>query len=310
VCTIPVSSSPTSSSSSSTTTITKLSKLGSTRLRRGRQLQQQQLEEPTQPAQPYLPIPVKVFAWRGGGGCRGCYCDCKDQRRILQFYTNDNDGNDNENNRMVWGTTEWFLQQFTPQLESSITNATFTKIVPKYGSCLGLSPIVNVQIVRISISQLKSQFQCYNGRLMALLPTMSLNNIAPIDHNCPTCVTIDFSQTSNKTILLGGTYVSDQWKADNVMIQVSYPSLNPRGKAKARILDTSNITCLQQYHAEDFGSPNQSCPQGGDGSSGGGGGGGGIGLGNGGLVGSMGTNCNPIGSKFYDTSRLINSLFS
>ena len=40
-----------------------------------------------------------------------------------------------------------------------------------------MSPIVNVQIVRISISKLKSQFQCYNGRLIALLPTMSLTNI-------------------------------------------------------------------------------------------------------------------------------------
>jgi hypothetical protein len=274
-----------SSSSLSSTTFLQSSNPGpARRRRRKRQLQDpQQLLlspqqsytlHPTPQPQSNVPTPIQVFAWYGGGGCRGCYCDCNDQRRNLQ-------ANDPT---MVWGTTEWFLHQYSPQLESSIKNATFAKVVPNHGHCLGPSPNVTVQIKRISITQLKSQLQCYKGRLMSFLPSMSLTNIAVMDHNCPTCVTIDFSKNSNSSILPGGTIISDQWKDDNVIIQVTYPFLNQTGDA--RILDTSNAVCLKQHHSEDFGSPNQNCP------------GGGIGLGNGGSVRTIGANCKPIGSEF------------
>jgi hypothetical protein len=104
-----------------------------------------------------------TFQWKGGGGCRGCPCDCKDGRRELQF--------------AVWGTTDWFNTVYSPQLESSLLNAIRTTVVPKHLKCLGTNPLVFAEVNKITLTQLISRFQCQAGRLISLLETMSLSHI-------------------------------------------------------------------------------------------------------------------------------------
>jgi hypothetical protein len=243
-------------------------------------------------------LQLATFLWKGGGGCRGCPCDCSDGRRDLQF--------------AVWGTTEWFDTIYAPQLESSLLNNLLTKVVPSHRKCLGTGPVVTVEVNKVSLLQLISRFQCQAGRLTSLLETMSLSSIAVIDRMCSNCVTIDFSQASDKTALVGGMDISQQWQRDGLTIKTTafesfflptefltfFPSTDFSSfyPSTAKIFDTSNLMCIQIMSAQEFGSPNQSCP-----------GGGGIGWGFGGAVGTEGENCSPLGSK---SSVLINCRIS
>jgi hypothetical protein len=215
-------------------------------------------------------LQIATFLWKGGGGCRGCPCDCSDGRRDLQF--------------AVWGTKEWFDTTYSPQLETSLTDSIRETVVPNHRKCLGIGPLVTVEVRKVSLTQLISRFKCQSGRLTSLLETMSLSSIAVIDRMCDNCVTIDFKSTSDGTALTEGMEISEQWQRDGLTIEAAtifsfFPGI-------AKILDTGNSVCLQSENTQEFGSPNQSCP------------GGGIGLGNGGAVGTEGENCTPLGSEF------------
>jgi hypothetical protein len=214
-------------------------------------------------------LQVATFLWNGGGGCRGCPCECQDGRRDLQF--------------AVWGTTEWFNDIYAPQLQISIINLILTNVVPGHPKCLGQSPIVAVEVTKITLTQLLSRFQCQNGKIISLLDTMSLNSIAVIDRMCENCVSIDFSATSGGVPLHGGTDISQQWQMDGLTIQAS--DIFNGISTTARILDTSDSVCLKETASRSFGSPNQNCRVGGPG------------WGPGGAMGTEGENCRPLGSK-------------
>jgi hypothetical protein len=173
---------------------------------------------------------------------------------------------------------------FTPQLESSILNAIQNTVVRKHSKCLGTKPIVVVEVNKIPLAKLKTRFQCQGGMLLTLLDTMSLSSIVVIDRMCNNCVNINFSKASDGTTLVGGMNISKQWQPDGVTI---YAISTLPLTTKARILDTGDNRCIQAAKAQEFGSPNQSCP------------GGGIGQGSGGAVGTEGENCAALGSKYY-----------
>jgi hypothetical protein len=225
-------------------------------------------------------LQLKTYVWRGGGGCHGCFCDCNDGRRDLL--------------NSVWGTTEWFDNVYAPQLEGAIRNSILTKVIPNHPKCLGRSPTVTVNVMKVSLTELIARFQCQQGRIISLLNTMTLNSVAVIDRMCNRCITIDFSKTSSGIPVLGGMRVSNQWQTDGLTIEVigiaPYDSrtntiIAASQPTEGRILDTGNDSCLKRVDSLEFGSPNRSCPEGG------------IGLGSGGQVGSEGENCKAIGSK-------------
>jgi hypothetical protein len=208
-----------------------------------------------------------TFQWKGGGGCRGCPCDCYDGRRDLQ--------------NVIWGTTDWFNMVYAPQLESSILDAIVNTVVSKHSNCLGVMPIMAVGVNKITLKALKSRFQCRAGKFMSLLETLPISDTIVIDRMCNTCVSIDFSTASDGTSLFGGMNISQQWQPDGLTIDAT--STLPL-KTNARILDTGNEMCILAAKAQEYGSPNQSCP------------GGGIGVGSGGTVGKEGENCAALGS--------------
>jgi hypothetical protein len=143
---------------------------------------------------------------------------------------------------------------------------------------------VTVEVNKVSLSQLISRFKCQAGRLTSLLETMSLSNIAVIDRMCSDCVTVDFTNASDGTLLSEGMDISQQWQRDGVVIHAtSWLSIFV---TTAKIFDTGSQMCIQSTSSYEFGSPNQSCP-----------GGGGLGRGIGGAVGTEGENCSPLGSK-------------
>jgi hypothetical protein len=209
------------------------------------------------------------FVWRGGGGCSGCFCECRDARRKLQT--------------VVKGTTEWFNNQYVPQLKSSIANAILTSVVPEHSKCLGKSPMVTIDVSKISKEDLLSRFECYEGRVISLLETMGISIIPSMDRECNRCVNIDFATTSTRNALRAGTTISGQWQEDGLIIEATNRLINRT--VNARIIDTGDVTCLKRTNTLEFGSPNQSCR------------GGGVGLGVGGMIGTDGENCRPLGSK-------------
>jgi hypothetical protein len=149
---------------------------------------------------------------------------------------------------------------------------------------LGKKPIVVVEVNKVPLVKLKTRFQCQGGMLLSLLDTISLSSIVVIDRMCQKCVNINFSKASDGTTLVGGMNISKQWQPDGVTINaISTLPLT----TKARILDTGDKRCIQTARAQEFGSPNESCP------------GGGIGEGSGGAVGTDGENCDALGSKYY-----------
>jgi hypothetical protein len=156
---------------------------------------------------------------------------------------------------------------------------------------------VTVEVNKITLTQLISRFQCQAGRLISLLETMSLSNIAVIDRMCDNCVSIDFSKASDGTLLQGGMDISNQWQQNGLTIEAS--SFLPFFFTTAKIFDTANQMCIQEADAMEFGSPNQSCPKGG-----------GIGRGNGGAVGTEGENCSPLGSTLYIHICLLSQFLS
>jgi hypothetical protein len=166
--------------------------------------------------------------------------------------------------------------------------------VPNHPKCLGGSPTVSVEVMKVSLADLIARFQCQQGKIISLLNTMTIDSVAVIDRMCNRCVTIDFSKTSSGDDVLGGMRVSNQWQSDGVTIEtVSMAPYDSRTNriidepkpTEGRILDTGSLPCLKQLGSLEFGSPNQSCP------------GGGVGLGSGGQVGTEGENCKAIGSK-------------
>ena len=70
-------------------------------------------------------LQLSTFLWKGGGGCRGCPCDCKDGRRELQY--------------SVWGTAlNGSIRYMLNQLESSVLNAILNNSCkPNHIKCLG-----------------------------------------------------------------------------------------------------------------------------------------------------------------------------
>jgi hypothetical protein len=210
-----------------------------------------------------------TFVWRGGGGCSTCFCECKDARRNLQA--------------VVKGSTDWFNNQYVPELKRSIANAILTSVVPMHTKCLGTLPIVTVDVSKINKEELISRFECYEGRVISLLETMGISIIPSIDRECSRCVKIDFSKTSTGVLLQAGMNIAQQWKTDGLIIEANNQLMNRT--QNARIIDTSDRTCLQRINKLEFGSPNQSCR------------GGGVGLGIGGMIGTAGENCMPVRSK-------------
>jgi hypothetical protein len=216
-------------------------------------------------------LAIVTYIWKGGGGCHGCPCDCSDGRRDLQF--------------AVWGTTEWFNNEYAPQLETKIRNATMTKIVPDHPKCVGSNPIVTVDVNKVSLTELISRFQCKEGKLIPLLDALNLNSISILDRTCNNCIKVDFSKSSSGQTLTNGMEASRKWFSYGLAIRGSTQSsriLIP----SVRIFDTGNITCIKKTATYEYGSPNQACP------------GGGIGLGVGGSRGKNGENCKPLGSKY------------
>ena len=116
---------------------------------------------------------------------------------------------------------------------------------------------------------------------MSLLETMSLSSIAVIDRMCDNCVTIDFSKASDGTPLIGGMDISQQWQQDGLTIQCGphfFHSFFRQISKDFRYWKPKRV--FKSANAQEFGSPNQSCP-----------GGGGIGVGKGGANGTKGQNC-------------------
>jgi hypothetical protein len=188
-----------------------------------------------------------TFVWRGGGGCSGCFCDCSDARRKLQS--------------VVIGTTEWFNNIYVPQLKSSIATAIKTTSVPEHPKCLGTLPIVTVAVSKITKLELISRFECYEGRIISLLETMSISFIPSMDRECNRCVKIDFSKTIAGTVLQAGTKISKQWQQESLTIQAMNRIINQT--TDARIINTGDATCVRRLNKVEFGSPNQSCRGGG-----------------------------------------------
>jgi hypothetical protein len=114
---------------------------------------------------------------------------------------------------------------------------------------------------------------------------MSISFIPSMDRECNRCVKIDFSNTASGAVLRAGTNIFQQWQKDNLFIHATNPFINQT--INARIINTGDAACLRKINKLEFGSPNQSCR------------GGGIGLGIGGMIGTAGENCKPVGSKFW-----------
>jgi hypothetical protein len=218
-----------------------------------------------------------TFTWNGGAGCTGCPFDNSDGRRRDLAYA-------------VYGTTTWFDEVYAPMLQTSLIESLLTYVIPLHPKCLGSNPAVTVEVNKVTLSELVSRFKCRSGDLIVFLATMNLNSVVTPDRQCSSCHNVDFSVSSDGRKLRNGVDVSNNWKSIGVSVTATGNYLLDFVPLRARIFDTSNTTCIQTTKTQNFGSPNNNCQ------------GGGPGVGDGGIPGQLGENCNPVGSK-CNTSR-------
>ena len=219
-----------------------------------------------------LPWFVPSFIWLGGGGCRSCFPDNDDHRSLHTAY--------------VVGTSEWFHQDFAPQLTSTLKYAIEQEIAPDHPNCLGSNSTANVEIIEVSLEDL--ELHCDDGRVMDQLASINLIDVPLQDFQCGKCVSIDFSTDGgeDKKRLRKGQYVSGEWKEQHGLTITASGGFNPG--QQARVLDTSNSKCITAEGSSEFGSPNRKCAhRNGDN---------GLGVGIGGAPGQQGENCVPVGS--------------
>ena len=215
------------------------------------------------------------FVYRGGGGCRGCTSDNRDARRILQVFG--------------FGSSEWFENIYAVYLEIKIRSLIQLLVAPKYLHCLGLLPIIRVEIQKVSLSELQPSVLCQIGTTTPMFSPLNHSIIGPTQE-CVTCRSIDFSESSNGMKLWNGRDISHEWKSIGVtVVATSYSSII-QATLRPRIFDTANSTCILSTNTQKLGSPNKLCP------------GGGLGDGDAGAPGQIGENCNALGSKFLLTA--------
>lgn len=207
---------------------------------------------------------IRGFVWKGGGGCKHCFPDNSDGRQLVN--------------------SQWFTEEFAPQLEATLKSAILLEIAPDYTTCLGSSPQVDVKINEVSLSDLS--ISCEDGTVIEQLQTLNLDDISVQErHICQKCVSIDFSTRANGTPLRKGDYVGDEWVSTHGLYIMA-----DGASSKARVFDTADPDCVNTDGSIDFGSPNVSCMDGG------------LGQGEGGSIGQEGENCKPIGSKYLHSS--------
>ena len=211
------------------------------------------------------------FVYRGGGGCRGCTSDNRDNRRALQA--------------IAFGSDEWFENVYALYLEVKLRSSIQLIVGPKHTKCLGLLPRIQVEINKISFSELQPRVHCQIGTPIPSLVSTNQNIVGPIQE-CSACRSIDFSASSDGTLLRNGKIIGQEWKSIGVTVLATSNQLFEQETFRPRIFDTGNSTCIQSTNTQMLGSPNKLCPVGG------------LGEGQGGAPGQVGENCNATGSKF------------
>jgi hypothetical protein len=212
-----------------------------------------------------------AFVYRGGGGCRGCTTDNRDARRALQV--------------LGFGSSEWFENIYSVFLEIKIRSLIQLLVAPKYLRCLGLLPLIRVEINKVSLSEVQPRILCQIGTPTPLLSPLRRSVVGPTQE-CVTCRSIDFSESSNGVNLRNGREISEDWKSFGLIVYASsYPSTK-HDVLTPQIFDSANSTCILSTNTQKLGSPNRLCPSGG------------LDDGDAGAPGQIGENCNPLGSKF------------
>lgn len=216
------------------------------------------------------------YIWKGGGGCRGCFRDDADSRRL-------------QVGSVTGGGTiaDWFSNEYAPWLETTLENAIIQTIAPQYTDCLGSAPEeVDIIINEITLQDL--ELGCDDGEVIETLQSMSLQDAPLREHDCNLCSSVDFStymQNGVEQTAVKGAYVKDEWKEQYGFTVTATGGYSP--SFKARIFDTGDSSCVNSANGSlEFGSPNKNCQ------------GGGLGHGDGGEVGESGENCEPVGSKY------------
>jgi hypothetical protein len=211
-----------------------------------------------------------TFVYRGGGGCRGCTSDNRDSRRVLQA--------------IAFGSDEWFENIYAVYLEVKLRSTIQLTIAPKYTKCLGLLPIIQVKINKISFSELQPRVHCQIGSPVPSITSTNQTVVGPIQE-CSACRSIDFSASSDGVLLKNGKIINQEWKSIGLTVTATSSSLFEQATLMPRIFDTANSTCIQSTNTQMLGSPNKQCSNGG------------LGEGEDGAPGQAGENCNAIGSK-------------